>query len=109
MTFAEYQAESQKTAIYPDRGNNLAYTVLGLNGEAGEVADKLKKIIRDQNYEINETNRQAIAEELGDVLWYIAQAATELKIDFEAIAQNNLTKLFSRQDRNKLNGSGDNR
>jgi len=109
MTFAEYQLKSRQTAIYPDRDNNLTYTILGLVGEAGEVAEKLKKIIRDQDYQINEENRQAIADELGDVLWYLAQNASELKIDLEEIANRNLEKLFSRQARNQLKGSGDNR
>lgn len=109
MDFSKYQTESRQTAVYPDKDNNLTYTVLGLASETGEVADKLKKIIRDQNYEITEANRQAIAGELGDVLWYLAQTATELKLDLNQIAQDNLEKLFSRQARNKLGGSGDNR
>ena len=109
MTFSDYQQNSKKTAIYPNVGSNFVYPTLGLAGEAGEVADKIKKILRDKNGQINDTDRQEISKELGDVLWYVAQMATELNLSLDEVAQNNLTKLLSRLERNVLGGNGDNR
>jgi len=109
MTFNEYQKESRKTAIYPNVGENMVYPVLGLSGEAGEVAEKMKKILRDDNGKVSEEKREEIKKELGDVLWYISQISTELDLELEEVAAKNLEKLFSRMDRGKLGGSGDNR
>lgn len=109
MDFREYQIKSRKTAIYPDRDNNYVYPVLGLSGEAGEVAEKIKKAIRDNGGIITEEKRQEIKKELGDVLWYVAQLATELKIDLDDVAFSNIVKLYSRMDRDVLSGSGDSR
>lgn len=109
MTFAEYQKQAQKTAIYPNKGNNYIYPVLGLTGEAGEVAEKVKKIIRDENGIISDEKREEVKKELGDVLWYVSQTATEFNIDLEDIVQKNIEKLQSRLKRNQLSGSGDNR
>jgi NTP pyrophosphatase (non-canonical NTP hydrolase) len=109
MNFNEYQKESAKTAVYPNIGDNYIYPTLGLVGEAGEVANKVQKVIRDDNYVITEETREDIKKELGDVLWYLANLATELNIDFEDVAQANLEKLNSRKDRDMLHGSGDNR
>ncbi|MFA5994543.1 MAG: nucleoside triphosphate pyrophosphohydrolase family protein [Parcubacteria group bacterium] len=109
MNFEEYQTQSRRTAIYPQAGNNWVYPALGLNGEAGEVADKLKKVIRDDANIISEEKRGEIKKELGDVLWYVAQLATELDLSLDEIAQANLEKLLSRMERNQLSGSGDNR
>ena len=109
MTFDEYQKESGKTAIYPRRGENFIYPTLGLVGESGEVAEKVKKIIRDDKGKLNEEKRKEIEKELGDVLWYLAQLATELKLSLEDIAQLNLRKLQSRKERGVLQGSGDDR
>lgn len=109
MTFSDYQSESKKTAIYPNIGSNFVYPTLGLSGEAGEIANKVKKILRDKNNEVSEEDRQEISKELGDVLWYLSQVATELNISLDEIAQNNIAKLLSRQARNVLGGNGDNR
>jgi len=109
MDFNEYQKESRKTAIYPKKGKNFVYPVLGLVGESGEVAEKIKKVLRDNNGIIGEKQKQEIKKELGDVLWYIAQVATELDLSFDGIASFNIKKLKSRQKRNKVYGSGDNR
>jgi len=109
MTFQEYQTESRKTAIYPNKDNNFIYPTLGLAGEAGEVAEKIKKVIRDGNGVVSEEKREEITKELGDVMWYVANLSTELKINLEDVAQKNLEKLQSRQQRNELHGSGDNR
>lgn len=109
MTFQEYQQESRKTALYPDLGNNFVYPTLGLSGEAGEVAEKIKKVIRDDDGSVSDEKRQEIKKELGDVLWYLAQLATELGLDLDDVARSNIEKLASRLDRGALNGSGDNR
>ena len=104
-----YQEEAWETAIYPDKGNNLYYPALGLAGEAGEVCNKIKKIMRDQHGIPTPEQKQEIAKELGDVLWYIASLTTELDSHLGCIADNNLNKLKSRKDRGVLGGAGDNR
>ena len=109
MTFNDYQAETNKTAIYPNKGNNVVYPVLGLAGETGEVADKIKKIWRDKNNIISDEDKLEIKKEMGDILWYLSQLATELQIDFDDVADTNVLKIKSRQERNKINGAGDNR
>jgi len=109
MTFEEYQVKSRVTALYPDHGNNYVYPTLGLSSEAGEVAGKIKKILRDKGGLLSDDDRQEIAKELGDVLWYVAQIASELKLNLDEVAQNNITKLYSRMDRGVLHGNGDNR
>ena len=83
--------------------------VLGLVGETGEVADKIKKVIRDDGGKLSEEKRRDIEKELGDVLWYLANLATELNLSLDEIALKNLEKLQDRQDRGVLRGSGDNR
>lgn len=109
MTFKDYQKTSRLTAVYPNKGHNYIYPTLGLVGEAGEVAEKIKKVIRDDNGIISEEKKLEIEKELGDVLWYLAQLSTELKITLEDVAQSNLEKLKSRLERNCIKGSGDNR
>jgi NTP pyrophosphatase (non-canonical NTP hydrolase) len=105
----EYQRHSRATAVYPQAGDNLTYPALGLCGEAGEVAEKVKKLLRDDGGVMSDERRAALAGELGDVLWYVAQVATEADLDLEQIAQANLDKLLSRQQRGVLSGSGDQR
>lgn len=109
MTFEEYQKESRKTAVYPAIGASYVYPTLGLVGEAGELAEKVKKIFRDGGGVVSNERRDEIQKELGDVLWYLAQLATELNISLEETAWKNLEKLFSRKDRGTLHGDGDNR
>ena len=109
MDFSEYQALSRRTAAYPGAGDDLTYPALGLCGEAGEVAEKVKKTIRDDGGVLSDERREALARELGDVLWYTAQLATEAGLDLEQIAADNLDKLLSRQRRGVLSGSGDER
>ena len=108
MDINAYQAAAKETAIYP-KDTGILYTTLGLNGEAGEVADKVKKIIRDHGGERDDASRESIMMELGDVLWYIANLATELGYSLRDIAGTNIQKLQDRQQRNKLHGSGDSR
>ena len=97
MTFDEYQAEAGKTAIYPYRGHNIEYPTLGLCGEAGEIANKVKKIQRDNNGVLTNEKRFKIADEIGDVLWYLSALADEIDISLDAIADCNITKLKERQ------------
>jgi NTP pyrophosphatase (non-canonical NTP hydrolase) len=110
-----YQQRTGETAIYPgsqylsNEATGLTYVSLGLAGEAGEIANKVKKILRDDAGEVTEEKRRLIAGELGDVLWYVAQVATQLDIDLEEIAQDNLDKLAGRKANGTLQGSGDNR
>ena len=108
MDFREYQRLSRRTARYP-RAAWLAYPALGLAGEAGEVAEHAKKAIRDDSGTITDERRAAMAKELGDVLWYAAQLATELGLELDQVATENLEKLLSRQSRGVLSGSGDER
>ncbi|HRZ95114.1 MAG TPA: nucleoside triphosphate pyrophosphohydrolase family protein [Candidatus Moranbacteria bacterium] len=109
MNFKEYQKKSRITAKYPNAGNNYIYPTLGLAGESGEVAEKIKKVIRDKNGIIDEETREMIKKELGDVLWYVSQIASELSLTLDDIAEHNIEKLYSRMERGKLGGSGDRR
>jgi NTP pyrophosphatase (non-canonical NTP hydrolase) len=109
MNFEEYQKFSRKTAFYPGKDKNFIYPTLGLAGETGEVAEKIKKIIRDDDGNVDGEKKEELKKELGDVLWYVAQIATELDISFDEIAKLNIEKLRSRKERNTLSGSGDNR
>lgn len=108
MDMDKYQAEASKTAKYPD-DSGLVYCVLGLASEAGEVAGKLKKAIRDENGVISESRKEDLLAELGDVLWYCAMVALELDATLSSVAQANLNKLFDRKDRGVIGGDGDKR
>lgn len=111
MKANEYQEGTARTAMYPDKGGmgGLTYAVLGLASEAGEVAGKLKKVMRDNGGKLEGPARLKIAEELGDCAWYIAQTATELGFTLEEIMKANLDKLASRAERGVIQGSGDSR
>jgi NTP pyrophosphatase (non-canonical NTP hydrolase) len=109
MNFTDYQTKSRKTAKYPAIGHPLIYPILGLTNEAGEVAGKIKKIFRDKDGLIGETERAALKGELGDVLWYLAQVCTELDLSLDEVAEHNIEKLYSRLERGKIGGDGDNR
>ena len=113
ITFEDYQVATSTTAFYPGAGEGnadaLSYTALGLVGEAGEIANKVKKILRDSGGEVSSEVRKDLAKELGDVFWYLARLADEIGYPLEVIAENNLAKLRSRAERGVLSGSGDNR
>ena len=109
MEMNSYQDAARKTAAYPDVGRTPIYPTLGLTGEAGEVADKVKKVIRDRGGVFDSDTREAIKLELGDVLWYVAQLASELGYDLNEVADANLQKLSSRAARGRIGGSGDQR
>lgn len=108
MDFNEYQRKARQTAIYHNIGRNFIYPTLGIVGEAGEIAEKVKRVVR-VNGVIDAALRREIAKELGDVLWYLAALASELGLSLDDIAKDNLAKLQSRKDRQVLHGRGDNR
>jgi len=106
MIMDSYQRVARKTVIYP-RKQMIIYPALGLAGEAGEVCEKVKKYLR-QDYDLDEL-KEIIEDELGDVLWYIANLATDLGLSLDNLAAKNLAKLHDRQNRNVLQGDGDDR
>lgn len=114
MQMNDYQIEAASTAVYPDAGTGSviarAYVGLKLAGEAGEVAEKFGKVMRDEpSMTIDDASRIHIAKELGDTLWYIARAASEISMTLEQVAEMNLAKLSDRATRGVLQGSGDDR
>ena len=109
ITADYYESQSGQTAIFP-KEKALEYLALGLTSEAGEVAGKVKKLIRDgEDVEGFEMKKIAISHEIGDVLWYCAMMAKEVGVPLNTIMQENLEKLHSRKERGKLSGDGDNR
>lgn len=106
-----YQEQAKKTAIYRGQGEfmGLVYTTLGLNGEAGEFAEKVKKVWRDSNGEVPDETLQLLKKELGDVLWYLANAAEELGLSLDEVASHNIEKLAARVKAGTVQGSGDSR
>lgn len=113
MNFEDYQKQSRVTAVYPDAGANFIYPTLGLAGETGEVVEKIKKLIRNDNItdakKVSEDKKIELEKEMGDILWYLAQLATEFDIELNSIAERNIEKLTSRQERGTLHSEGDNR
>lgn len=109
MTFDEYQKSALRTARSKDARNELFHLVLGLVGETGEIAEKMKKWVRDQGSDERLVDTDDLKKELGDVLWYVAVLAQYFGISLEEIAAKNVAKLADRQRRNVLSGSGDNR
>lgn len=106
LTLREYQIEAMETAVYPP---GLEYPILGLAEEAGEVAGKYAKVIRDQHGELLPHDRMAMKKELGDVLWMLAAIAHELGYSLDEIGGDNLLKLADRKQRGTIQGSGDDR
>ena len=113
MGFDEYQERAKKYDSFEKTEDLKAIgfieKVLGITGEAGETADKIKKILRDKDGSISDEDRLAISKELGDVLWYLAGVARYLDIPFSEVAKGNFEKLESRWQRNKIHGEGDER
>lgn len=111
MKLNDYQTASAATAIYPGHGDitGLSYVTLGLAGEVGEIANKVKKIIRDDDGLISHTKQADLLKEAGDALWYLARFVDELGGNLDTIAEENLRKLLDRQRRGVLTGSGDTR
>lgn len=108
MEINEYQKGALETAIYPE-SKKIIYPTLGLVGEAGEVAEKVKKVYRDNNSSFTTEKKIEIVKEIGDVLWYCATLANDLGFSLEEVARMNYEKLKSRQNRGVIGGSGDNR
>ena len=109
MDFKTYQKKARETAQYPNLGSNNIYPTLGLVGEAGEVAEKVKKVIRDKKWIFDDESKKAIKKELGDVLWYLSNLCNEFGFSFEEVALQNLEKLKLRESKRLISGSGDDR
>ncbi len=108
MELNDYQEAALKTAYYP-KGMALIYLALAINGEAGEVAEKVKKLYRDKDGKGDMNFTRSVAKELGDVLWYVSVMAEELGFTLEDIAKTNIEKINSRKERGVLGGNGDDR
>lgn len=113
MRLSEYQKAAHETSLKTTYGEGdsarLIYPTLKLAGEAGEFAEKVGKLLRDKGGGIAPDDRTALADELGDVLWYVAEVATVLGLDLDAVGRHNLEKLRSRAERGVIQGSGDRR
>lgn len=106
LNFVDYQKRSRSTAVYPNQGTNYIYPTLGLVSEAGELADRVKRIQRDDNGVVTDEKLLEISGELGDILWYAAQVATEFGLSLEDAAEGNLEKLSSRLENGTIKGFG---
>lgn len=113
MDMNEYQMQAGKTAIYPDAHigsiKGISYTGIGLAEEAGEVAGHIKRILRDDEQQLTDERKVAILKELGDVLWYVSQLASELNTPLSVVASFNIAKLKERKETGKLQGEGSDR
>ena len=111
MDFSEYEAAAAKTASWSGKQKDylLAYLTLGVTGEAGEVAEKIKKILRNDDGVVSPEKRDELKKEIGDVLWYLAMLSRELGFPFEEAAKTNIEKLADRAARGVIKSSGDNR
>lgn len=108
MTLNEYQEKAMTTAQYAEKWA-IIYPALKLSGEAGEVSEKVGKVLRDKDGIFTEEIKLELAKELGDVMWYIAALAKAFGYSLEEIAEMNIAKLASRKERNVISGNGDNR
>lgn len=109
MDMNEYQAAALRTASPKEKKDEVFHLVLGLCGESGEIAEKVKKIVRDHGSDFSKLNKDDLVKELGDVLWYVAVLADHFDIAFEEVAVRNIAKLADRKNRGLISGSGDNR
>ena len=109
MDLDEYQRAALRTASPKDKHNELFHLLLGLVGETGEIAEKAKKVVRDEDSDFSQWDVDDLTKELGDTLWYVAVLADHFDIALEDVAQRNIAKLADRQQRTMLGGSGDNR
>ena len=109
MTFDEYQKAAMRTARPKDAQDEFVHLVLGLVGESGEIAEKVKKLVRDNGTNLDLLDKDDLKKEIGDVMWYAAVLANYLDISFDDVARTNIEKLASRKERGVLSGSGDNR
>lgn len=110
MNFNDYQEKAATTSLHTSIGDiKFIYPVIGLVNEAGEVCGKIKKLFRDKDGKIDNEFLDVIKGELGDVLWYLSESCTKFGLSLDDIAEENIDKLFSRKDRGKIKGDGDNR
>ncbi|WP_406051525.1 nucleoside triphosphate pyrophosphohydrolase family protein [Kribbella sp. NBC_00889] len=109
MDLDDYQKAALRTPAPRDKKNEFLHLVLGLVGESGEIAEKVKKIIRDHDSDLSTVDVEDLTKELGDVMWYVAVLADYFDIPLSEVAEKNIEKLASRQKRSVLGGSGDNR
>ena len=109
MNLNDYQQAALRTASPKDKKNEFFHLVLGLVGESGEIAEKIKKIVRDHNSDLSKLDVDDIKKELGDVLWHVAVLANYFDITLEDVGETNIEKLASRMKRGTISGSGDNR
>jgi len=107
MTLNEYQERAIKEAFYEK--DDVVYNALGITGEAGEIADHVKKMLRDDGGKLTDDRRESLKKELGDVLWYLANMARRLDLTLEEVAEANIKKIIDRKERGTQHGSGDNR
>jgi len=113
--FDVYQALAEETAIYPTLGHTIVYPALGLNGEAGEVAEKVKKLCRDSDWltspvpHLSAQFKESLKKELGDVLWYVSEVARQAGLTLSEVANTNIEKLSKRKQNGTIGGSGDDR
>lgn len=110
MKFDDYQKQATVTALYSgDDFMDLLHWTLGVGGEAGEITEKVKKIVRDKKGVVSQADREDLMKEIGDVLWYLALLAKHLGYSLDEVASQNLAKLKSRHSRGVIKGKGDNR
>lgn len=109
MNLNDYQTAALRTANPKDKKNELFHLLLGLCGEAGEIAEKAKKIVRDKDSDFSEWDRDDMIKELGDVMWHVAVLANYFGIPLDEIGEKNIAKLADRLKRGAIGGSGDNR
>jgi len=110
MTFEEYQEEAHQTSFNTAIGDDtLLYPVLGLLGEAGEIANKVKKVYRDKGGQFSDGDLSMLFDEISDVMWYVAEICTQCRVSMTDVAKDNLRKLADRAERGVIGGSGDNR
>jgi len=109
MNLDDYQTAALRTAAPKDKHNEVFHLILGLTGEAGEIAEKAKKIVRDKKSDFSQLDVEDLKKELGDVLWYVAVLADYFDIPLSEVGEKNIAKLADRQKRGLIGGSGDNR
>ena len=109
MNLNEYQTLALRTAAPKDKKNELFHLLLGLCGEAGEIAEKTKKIVRDHDSDFTKLDKDDLTKELGDVLWHVAVVANYFDISLDTVGETNIKKLADRLKRGAIGGSGDNR
>ena len=103
VTFNSYQKLTHLTAVYPPE-HSMTYLALGAVGEAGELANQVKKMIRDDGSELTIGRKAKLIDEMGDVLWYLSELCSSIEVQLEFVAVNNINKLEKRKMENDLKG-----